>query len=229
MISLAIAFGLKLYPAVYGLVLIKERKWAQSIRAILYGIITIILPLFFLGDGFAGLKIMFSAIGSEQTFSFGLLAFDYSASGILKGINSLLSNAGININDFVIKILSIIIWIIPIIGFFVSNKKWKQFLYLTMAVLLFSSQGSYGLCWFLIPLLFFFKAEDKFEKNNVVQIICMILLVINIPVFYEPSTGLYRMPFYHILFTLLIIMCLIDLILKIKQRIQARNKVSSKT
>ena len=42
--SLAISAGLKLYPAIFGLVLIVERKFKDAIRLIIYGIICVGLP-----------------------------------------------------------------------------------------------------------------------------------------------------------------------------------------
>ena len=46
LISLAVAANIKLFPAVFGALLLKEKKWKEAVRAALYGIAMFVIPIF---------------------------------------------------------------------------------------------------------------------------------------------------------------------------------------
>ncbi len=51
MISLAIAAGIKLYPAVFGLLWIRDKRYKDAIRLVIYGLIAFIAPFYILNKG----------------------------------------------------------------------------------------------------------------------------------------------------------------------------------
>ena len=51
LICLAIAAGLKIYPALFGLVLVFEKRWREALRCVIYGILSFLLPAFDLSPG----------------------------------------------------------------------------------------------------------------------------------------------------------------------------------
>ena len=48
-LCLAVAAGLKLYPALFGLLLINRRQWKQGVRCMLYGVLVSFIPLLIIG------------------------------------------------------------------------------------------------------------------------------------------------------------------------------------
>ena len=54
-IALAVAAGLKLYPAVFGLLLITDKKYKEAVRLLIYGVLFTFLPFFFY-DGFESVR-----------------------------------------------------------------------------------------------------------------------------------------------------------------------------
>ena len=50
--ALGVATALKIYPILFGLVLIKERKWDEFLRVMLYSALLFLLPSFFFGGPF---------------------------------------------------------------------------------------------------------------------------------------------------------------------------------
>ena len=55
LLSLAVAFGLKMTPAILGILLIYEKRWTDAIRAALYGMIAFFAPFLLFKDGFMNL------------------------------------------------------------------------------------------------------------------------------------------------------------------------------
>ena len=55
LICLACAAGLKIYPALFGVLYIKEKRFKEAVRAIIYGVLIFFLPYIFFG-GIDGLK-----------------------------------------------------------------------------------------------------------------------------------------------------------------------------
>ena len=53
MVLIAVCAGIKIYPAIFGLLYLKEKRWKEALRLLIYGIVIFFLPfLFFLGkDG----------------------------------------------------------------------------------------------------------------------------------------------------------------------------------
>ena len=65
LILIAFAAGIKLYPAVVGVIYLREKRWKEAVRLTVYGIIVFLVPFAFCG-GIAGfiqyLKILFFAL-----------------------------------------------------------------------------------------------------------------------------------------------------------------------
>jgi len=60
-IALALAAGLKLYPAVFGILLIRDKNIKGAVRTVIYGILAFFLPFVFF-EGVEGIKIFFSIL-----------------------------------------------------------------------------------------------------------------------------------------------------------------------
>jgi hypothetical protein len=57
LICLAISAGLKIYPALFGLVLVFEKRWREALRCLLYGLLSFFLPAIAFG-GVSPLEIL---------------------------------------------------------------------------------------------------------------------------------------------------------------------------
>lgn len=197
-ICLAISFGLKIYPAIFGLVLLKEKKYGLAIRSALYGLITLFTPLLFFEEGLDGLILWMKTMASfkpnipaPQAGS-GMNAILYSIQEMLIGYGIKLSNKG-----FVF--ISFAVFLFLLIMAFLLKKRWTTLTALTLAIILLQSQADYVYCLFLIPLLFFVEEEKTLTCSNVVPTTCLILLNGNIPVFYNYLVFYPRAMIAHIL------------------------------
>lgn len=52
LISLAVAAATKLFPAIFGILLLYQKRWKDALRTVLYGAALSVLPFFFFGGGF---------------------------------------------------------------------------------------------------------------------------------------------------------------------------------
>lgn len=51
LIALALSFCFKIYPAIFGILLIKEKKYKEAIRCIIYALLIFLVPFFIIGNG----------------------------------------------------------------------------------------------------------------------------------------------------------------------------------
>lgn len=66
-IALAIAAALKVYPALLGLLLVADRRWKESIRLIVYGLIFSLAPFLLLRGGFGNIPFLLRNLQAHVT------------------------------------------------------------------------------------------------------------------------------------------------------------------
>lgn len=176
LVALAAAFGFKLYPCVFGILLIKDRKFFAAARTILYAILITILPTFL----FEGPKVLLEWI-----------EFIFSSTGANVINNSSDSAGGLLIPIHLIFFF--VIGIILILSLFIrcKGKALIQYLYpsqilflVTYTSLLIGGGASgYNLIFFLIPFLAFLQEEKCLNRYNIpeflIYLICLLPVGIN--------------------------------------------------
>lgn len=84
LVALAVAAGLKIYPAFLGVMLLRNRDFKAAIRTVFYGIAALVLPAFAFQEGVYGLQLWLKIL-----FSFGSKSKTPWAGN---GINSMLAH-----------------------------------------------------------------------------------------------------------------------------------------
>lgn len=157
LICIAFAADLKLAPAVFGLIYLREKRYKEAIRLLIYGCLFVIIPPIVTG----GIDIYLSGFAEH--------------SGLLKPrpetiIGVFLEGADIigltpSVGLILGKVASYCYLSICVILFFLSEETWKIYCLLTSLLIVFINMSyPYTLCYLLIPLLYFIKAEKK-EKS----------------------------------------------------------------
>jgi hypothetical protein len=75
-LALAIAAGLKIYPAIFGVLLLYEKRYWDAFRLMLYGIVIFFVPFLFFKGGFANISLMLKCQASNMEY-YRLLFLDY--------------------------------------------------------------------------------------------------------------------------------------------------------
>jgi len=182
LIALAFAAGLKLYPAVFGILLLYDRQYKRVIRTVAYGIAFFVFPVFIFKEGIEGLHYFFAELFSFTSGAEGLSVNGFAFPNIIAAFASVLHlNPDAPIWGSVSKIGIVLIFFVLLCGFF-SKKDWHKSLICCLAFILFADQGVYTLSFLLIPLLGILKTEEKIARDNVVPFMTLIITQMLLPI-----------------------------------------------
>ena len=206
LIALAAAAALKLYPAVFGLLLLREKRYRQVIRAVIYGILLTLLPCLCFDEGFRGLGIWLNVLLYKSNIP-GKAAMDYSLKANVRFLFQVLEGAyQIHVGKPAILILSYLPAAAVLFSAFIVKEKWKALCAAAAAFLLIQPQSVYGMAFFLLPLLLVFREQDAFPRGSRLRIWVMILMNIHGPYLFA------RVEYYLVLMNLLTMTCVWDVI-----------------
>lgn len=182
-ILLALAAGIKLYPAIFGILLLLEKKYKDAARLIVYGLICILLPfVFFTTPETLSVSLpmnpITASISNGQAFA---LANKESSSALANIIENLLSFAtkkknrlnfsSVSIQNFVFivsptnqtlaKALCFITEGIALVSLFFCKKKWQSIFLISYLMLnIPSASSSYALTFLIIPFIMFLYDDE---------------------------------------------------------------------
>ena len=207
LIFIAIAAGIKIYPAIFGLIYVAEKKWRESLRLIAYGILFFFVPFVFFG-GIDGL----------MTFISNQMAIHDDAYTSFTSISSSIRYISLKIFDdpFIWETAANIIpWVftaLALLAFFLGKLMMWEKLMLLISIITFvpAWSGSYTAVFFAIPMIFMFKqTDDGFGKGltrayNLLCTVCF-TLAFSLIIFVLPSgTVLYEIR-YIAMYTVVIL------------------------
>lgn len=148
-LCLAIAAAIKIYPAIFGLLLIRKRKWKEAFRTVIYGILLFVVPFFYY-DGFKSLKIMIDALLFTSNVSKGF-GINVSLFNICETFSTII---GIGIPGIIMTIISTVVMGILVVAVFLQKKEWKAQLALALLLILLPKTNYfYVLIFLFIPFI----------------------------------------------------------------------------
>ena len=185
-LALAAAAGMKLYPAFLGILLLKDRRIFAAIRTILYGVASVVLPLYLFNEGLLGLRMWLNVVFSFQGGS--------SYPWVGNGFSSIMANLG-HMADAVLgtslanqsyTVFGIAVALLLLVCACLLQKEWESVLTLVLAMMMFQAQSDYIYCLFLLPLLLFIAQEGQLNRNNLLPFAVMVLFTVHLPLFHGP-------------------------------------------
>lgn len=160
LILIAFCVGFKLYPAVFGFLYIKEKKYKQTLRLFLYGCAFLFIPFVFFG-GFNGLyHWAFNVAATMRVKDLGRMQY-------IKGVVfTTLSYLFHNFDSPIIKVisdLSAYAFLVSMILLGLKSKsKPNTIFYFTVAMIFFPSNSfRYTLSYLLIPFIHWLNTLDE--------------------------------------------------------------------
>ena len=185
-IALAIAAGLKLYPAVFGILLITDKKYKEAARLIVYGILAFVLPVFAFG-GPDMLVQVFKNIFQFNNSSAGKKALFLSGYSYQEIVAVFLKNRSMAMFG---KIVFVCLELMAVLMVFMLKKDWQKLTALCYLVFNIRSLSSeYALTFFLIPFVMFLTDKRKFKWNDYLYLLCLALMFIPLPCIWFGFTG----------------------------------------
>lgn len=158
-ISLAIAANLKLYPAIYGAFLLKEKRWAEAVRCAGYGLLLFVVPSFFLDGGISNIRYFFHA---SSQWSGNLLLSGAGMSLASSVIRWLRPFAGDAFLSAIANPVAVIAFAVCLLLFFLSKKRYQEFLFLGYMIVLIPTPAYYYNCVFFILAVISLCNEENF-------------------------------------------------------------------
>lgn len=184
LILIAMAAGMKFYPAFVGLLYLQEKRWKEAIRLIVYGVLAIFVPFVFWG-GVDGAETLFSTLLSLSGQVGQQIRIQYFQ-GILTGIAALLGRSG----GRIASILNLLFLFTLILFIFLTPNRVRRLSYLAAAMALYPPNAyRYTILFFLLPLFAWLKDE---AKNSTVHNYCYAVLfglMFTIPTLFGILTG----------------------------------------
>ncbi len=183
LILIAMAAGIKLYPAIVGVIYLREKRIKEAIRLVLYGVIVFFVPFAFCG-GIAGLiqylKILFFFEGQGYRSWTNIRNYLLSVSDLFGAYE----RSAYFVKYF--KITENLFLLFSIITVFKTDRKWKHILYPAGIMALYVPFSyRYTAVYMLIPLVFYLREnKDDMQLHTVPGFVYPILfaLVFTLPV-----------------------------------------------
>lgn len=176
LIFLALAFGLKGYPALFGILLIVQKRWKEAIRCVLYGIAAFILPAFFFGGvnimeiwkAFACMSSKVVAEGFGYKVNFANTADFFASCFGMGGVYRPLFN-----------IISVVFGVLALLATLVPGPIWKKLCLITIVLVgLPSVSYAYVMIFFLIPTAAFLNETDFENQKSPLHYVYAVLLAL---------------------------------------------------
>jgi len=160
-ICLVIASCIKIYPAIFGLKLLKEKRYFDVLKCILYGIVFFILPFHFMG-GFSRIFVMMNNLfkGVTEGTEFG---YKVNITNTMQFLNKWF---GFSTHSKLYSIMALVLLIVSIFSYFLIKTEWKSMLILSVLVATIPGISfSYSIIFLAIPLLMFLN-ESTYKKED---------------------------------------------------------------
>lgn len=185
LIGLAISAALKVYPVIFGVLLLYEKRWKDAAWAVFYGIIAVFLPFLFFKEGFSAIpQLIYNVQLNSKKYYGG--SFSIVTNHIFDTRN--IMSVGFAAAKILMALVIVLAW--------KQKVFWKQILLLICALLLSPTHSGYycGLYLF-IPLIFFLNEE---EHSNLDWMYLVLFILAVSPLQFSillPETGVFRTVF----------------------------------
>ncbi len=154
MIFIAISAAIKIYPAVFGILYLAERRYKESFRLIIYGILFFFVPFIFTGgiDGFN--TFLENQISVQKTWG------ELSPNGIYSNLIIL------GLSEKISEIMIYILGGLSLIMVFVCKDNWEKLFMLSFIMVMCPMwSGAYTPALFTIPFLYLLSKKDYIENK----------------------------------------------------------------
>ncbi len=177
-IALACAAVMKIWPAIWGILLLRQKNIRACIHTVVYGVILGVVPFAFMG-GMSGIKKMLDniiylsgeTVKDDRNFGYGFKI------NIGNYLNALGDYFKYNQSEHIIKtiVIATILVLIPVM--LLIKKDWQVLCLLAIIMTILPGfSWIYNAVYFVIPLVFFLKDEKEKTYENVCYLIAFLLI-----------------------------------------------------
>ncbi len=151
---IAIAAGLKIYPAVFGLLYLSEKRYREAFRLTIYGVLSFFLPFVFFG-GTRGMRQFFANQLLIQSTEYS----SFTVPSILSRLPWLETYPALRGMVYCILLVAVIVLALKARDYYI-----KIGLLVSIITLFPKWSGNYTMAYFLLPLLVYLSDEPPFTN-----------------------------------------------------------------
>lgn len=163
LILIAISAGLKIYPAIFGLLYLVEKRYKEAARLVVYGVLFFFVPFLFFGgiDGIMQFVTNLTTVNRYEGNLYTIQGFVHLLYFKISGATEL--TQGIRTLG---NVLAMFYGIIAVLMAIFNKEYWKKILFLSgMMIIFVPSSYPYTTIYLTVPFLFFLK-EMKEQKMH---------------------------------------------------------------
>ena len=177
-ISLAMAFGVKLYPVVFGYLLLRDRRWLAVLRLVLYCLLFFFVPFLFFNGGVSNVGAFLHNVFAFSSTDAAYMYHNYAPYQIVYTVAGLFSSGTLGSTAILIcKIFSYAIAACCVACMLVCEKRWQSMLAAALlTVYVVSPSYLYVGVMLLIPVAYFLAEEEKNNADYVTLVLFIVLL-----------------------------------------------------
>lgn len=208
-VMLAIAAGLRMYPALFGIFLIADKDWQGAIKTVVYGLMSVVIPLFAFGGlsdlgVFAGQLMSFNGDEPIYMYNYGIKSVVYHVFGI--GTDGRVTQVAAV--DALSTVLLFAAAVVLIAAFFIHEQLWLKAFDIAILMTLIQSQGDDHVLIFFVPVLILMLLEEKLvNKGNAFYVLAVFLVTVTYPT-HEISNS-YYLTLFHSTIVQMVFVCMI--------------------
>lgn len=191
---LAVCVALKLYPAVFGLLYLKDKRYKELLRLILYSIVLLFGPFVFFG-GRTGLLYWLKHITTTMHYT------DYARPQYLMGIFHTLLKRFAGIADKRISMaLTVLVCLFWTLLAWRSKTRYRTLFFLICIMVFFPANAyRYSLSYFAIPLVICLKEDRQEETWHFTAAMILYGMLFTVPVWWLAVIPMTRTYAYYTL------------------------------
>lgn len=192
LIILAIAAGIKLYPALLASILLKERRFADFFKTVVYTIAAFFLPFLVFSGGFSNISVFltnlmsFQGSGQVSDSNYSVPTFLYYLVQFTKGFQ------GGAVPQWVITVgakLSTIMLLAALFLSLFSKNSWKALALVTIGLIVYPAPSYVYTATMLLPVIVLFLICDNKTKIDYVYMALFLMVLIPVQLGYVIAPG----------------------------------------
>lgn len=171
-ISLAIAAAIKIYPALFGLLLLKDKKWSAAVRCVIYGLVLFTLPAFLFGGIPCFIQIARNTVNAFSILNQGIMYRVGAVNSLQYGLGWLFKVLNIPFGTYTLSCLfSFLLFTLSIVSIFYLKRDWKPVAIVSLlTILVVQISYIYALIFMIIPLILFLNERGKAKPMDYVYL-----------------------------------------------------------
>ena len=192
-LCLSISAAIKIYPAIFGLLLIREKKVKQAFTLALMGIVTFFSPfLLLVGENRNPLKLLSNLQYTTSLYSEIGCGYRHDLNNLFRILGEIFGKDFSTLGNFVVLFTGVIILLI----FFISKdiERWKLYALLSLTTILITGMNyTYSIIFMIIPLIFFLN-EGNLDNKGIQTLYTLLFLIMFTPILISSHSDLLNNP-----------------------------------